>query len=271
MLLRDASDVRSALGDLLPSGEVSSVLRVSGHGLGKHSSGAAIILTPGATASDAVPATYWYFGPDATDDWKLIGVRLECDGTAARDAIERNGALAAPMPPRGKFTVGGIRVTLSYPGAWSETDAQAMPYASCEGCMVLGPPRPAHAHGIQMFSAPLEPSCATFCWTANRLLPHTEPRRMIVDGHDAWVVEFERQAPLGLVEQTAGAAPYREIITQVHLGGEALYVSGFYREEDVAGEVAVRAVYDDVLATVRVEASPPGPLSDERRGGDEGR
>ncbi|MEX2247548.1 MAG: helix-turn-helix transcriptional regulator [Dehalococcoidia bacterium] len=181
------------------------------------------------------------------------GIELQATGRRQDDCTILADTILSPGP--NAYLDDALGIELSYPSNW-RAGAAPMPYATCITCTVLGPADVRYPHGIQIFELALDAGCrTTFCWSANRALPLGEPEAQTVAERPAFRVEFERQAPLGLVAETGDDTPYREIMTQIHLAGRAIYIVGFYRQGESVDETYVRRAYDAVLSSLAL--TPP--------------
>lgn len=160
---------------------------------------------------------------------------------------------------------GGPRVTASiaadFPVGWSP-GAWPMPYATCTTCAVIGPGPPAAPHGVQFWRGVHQVGCELTCYLNIRALAQGPTERVDADGRVAFRQEFERQRPLGLVNEDGDSTSYREILTVVPLSPveglppeayvPAIFIDAFYRYGDAAGEVETRWALARLLATLEL-------------------
>ena len=154
-----------------------------------------------------------------------------------------------------------LSVAFEYPARWA-TGAEPMPYASCVTCTVVGPRRADYPYGIQFWKGTHEVGCEPCYQLTIRTLPQGPTQSIDANGHVAFQQEYERQRPLGLVNEDGDATPYREILTVVPLelieglpeGTEvqAVLIDAFFRYGDETGERDVRAALANLLASVEI-------------------
>ena len=78
--------------------------------------------------------------------------------------------------------------------------------------------------------------------------------RLTVAGLDAAQQRMFRQPPLGLMNDTGESRLYHEIATGIDTPvGDDLFVTGFYREDDELGELAVEAAYNALLESLVIK------------------
>jgi len=174
---------------------------------------------------------------------------------------------ATPLPTPLAFTTWNdseLGVTFEYPSGWIR-GATPMPYASCVGCLIFGPESAPHPYGIGLFAAlDMDAGCAPTCIFNIRALALDWPRELTIDGRRGLQQEFERQAPLGLADQTGDYTPYHELATIIfredaddpEVDVDALVIYGFWRDGAAAAEAAVRAAYVALLNTLRLDGPP---------------
>lgn len=157
-----------------------------------------------------------------------------------------------------------LGVSFEYPSGWIR-GATPMPYASCVGCLIFGPESAPHPYGIGLFAAlDMDAGCAPTCIFNIRALALDWPREMTIDGRRGLQQEFERQAPLGLADQTGDYTPYHELVTLIfredaddpEVDVDALVIHGFWRDGDAAAEAEARAAYVALLDALRFDSAP---------------
>jgi hypothetical protein len=144
----------------------------------------------------------------------------------------------------------------SYPYGWIE-NAAPFPYASCTGCVTLGPRGVPYPFGIQIYTQPPDPGCDPACYFGIRGVAAEAAHDITVDGWSASRQEIQRQAPLGVVDETGDDTPYRQIATVVERDADALLIVGFFREGDHPAEEQTRAGYDLFLNSLQVFEPAP--------------
>ena len=196
--------------------------------------------------------TTWYGDLQRLEDVRTGNV-LEAVGRREPDCTILAETILSPLSPK-VFKNDALGVELQYPSNWSE-GAPPMPYATCYTCTVVGPKDLQYPYGIEIFDEPLDPRCTPTCYNTIRALPQGSAETIRVAGQTSTRVEFERQAPLGLVNDTGETTPYREIWTLLPWRNRAILIVAFFRYGDADGEARVRTAYASMLATAA--ALPP--------------
>ena len=152
-----------------------------------------------------------------------------------------------------------LGVTVEYPERWA-TGTAPMPYASCNTCTVIGPVGAEYPYGVQFWEGAHQLGCQLTCYLNIRALPQGPTIAVDANGRVAFQQEFERQRPLGLVNEDGDRTSYREILTVVPLEPivglapeaevAALFIDAFYRYGDTTGEVQTREALALVLGTI---------------------
>jgi DNA-binding CsgD family transcriptional regulator len=155
-----------------------------------------------------------------------------------------------------------LGIEFMYPASWT-AGAPPMPYASCFECAVFGPIDAEFPYGVQVFVQDVDldgPSCGgalggcpATAFVGNRALPRGAQRQLEVAGGPAWQQEIERQAPLGLVNETGDDMPYVEVWTVLPLGDRALFAVAFWRSDDMAAAEETRVAYEALLRSLRID------------------
>jgi hypothetical protein len=146
-----------------------------------------------------------------------------------------------------------------YPYGWIE-NATPFPYASCSGCVTLGPRDVPYPFGIQIYTQPSDPGCDPACYFSIRGLALGAAQDVTIDGRAAAQQEIQRQAPLGLAADTGDSTPYRQIATVIHRASDTLLIVAFFREGDHPAEEQTRSALDLFTSSLRlIDAAPPGP------------
>ncbi len=153
-------------------------------------------------------------------------------------------------------------IEFRYAGSWAEGTAE-MPYASCFGCTVFGPPEASPPYGVYVFEPPADLSgpdcggefggCPVTAFFGIRALPDGPQEAITVGLHEALQQRMLRQPPLVLTNETGETRLYREITTAIETDGGGLLIIGFYREDDADAEREVTAAYDALLKSVRLD------------------
>ncbi len=153
-----------------------------------------------------------------------------------------------------------LGIEFDLPDSW-EGGAGNMPYASCFGCLVIGPSGAAPPYGIAIFDTTRDFSgpecgndfggCPVMGSFGIRTLTDGEETMLTVAGLPAAQQRMFRQPPLGLTNETGETRNYRDVATAIDTPvGSDLIVLGFYREDDEVGELEVGLAYDALLASV---------------------
>jgi hypothetical protein len=156
-----------------------------------------------------------------------------------------------------------LGIEFEYPGSWIQGAAPS-PYVSCFDCTVFGPAEAPHPYGVELFTQHLAEGCGPTCYVGNRALPIGPEQSLTLAGREVMQLEIERQAPLGLVNETGDDTPYREIWTLIPLGDQALFLLAFYRDGDTAAEEETLSAYEGLLESLRFIAQ--GALPDTGTG-----
>ena len=161
------------------------------------------------------------------------------------------------------LSLASLGLTLRYPADWVD-DAQE-PYYGCHGnCPTLGPASAEHPYGVEVFAEGLSFGCGPSCYVGNNAIgvggdscvgcAPGSTRTVRVAGLDAQQLEFQRNVPLGIANDTGDHTPNREIWTLIPHDGRAVFITAFYREGDTAAEQETRTAYNAILASVVVTA-----------------
>jgi len=164
--------------------------------------------------------------------------------------------------PETRQSFPALGVTIEYPAHWA-ADATAMPYATCNTCTVVGPSRADYPYGVQIWRGLHQLGCQLTCYINIRALPQEATRTIDANGHVAFQQEFERQRPLGLVNEDGDNTSYREIVTVVTLAPidglapeaevPALFIDAFYRYGDAAAEAETRDALARLVGTLAID------------------
>lgn len=192
--------------------------------------------------------TVWTGDIDRLEDVR-VGMELQAVGIRQEDCTIKAQSILTPGP--NVFRSDNLGVEFPYSFHWTE-GAASMPYATCSGCVTLGPSEVQCPYGVSVSSADLDEGCTPSCYNTIRALPLTTATEGVADGRRSSTQEFERQAPLGLAADTGDSTPYREIWTIVFRDQDVVVLTGFWREGDVIGERYVRQAYDRLLAELDV-------------------
>ena len=156
-----------------------------------------------------------------------------------------------------------LGIEFEIPELW-DPGAAPMPYATCFDCFIVGPPDASPPYGIHISKITTDlrgPQCGNefggcpiMGFFGIRGLGDGDEIRLTVAGLDAAQQRMFRQPPLGLVNETGESRLYHEIATGIDTPiGDDLFITGFYREDDELGELAVEAAYDAVLESLVIE------------------
>lgn len=159
----------------------------------------------------------------------------------------------------------GLSISAGVPREWT-MNAAPIPYATCNDCTVIGPSQAQYPYGIQMWKGTHQVGCQLTCYLNIRALAQDPTRTIDANGHVALRQEFERQRPLGMVNEDGDTTPYREILMVLPLEPieglppeaevAAVFIDGFYRYGDDAGEQAVRAALAYFIDSLRIVTKP---------------
>ena len=156
-----------------------------------------------------------------------------------------------------------LDIEFALPDSWTGAGVP-MPYATCGGCLVLGPIGAEPPYGISIFETVGDLSgpecgnkfggCPIMAYFGIRGLRNGEETPLTVAGVDAAQQRIFRQPPLGLTNQTGELRLYHELATGVDTPlGTDLMIIGFYREDDGVGELEVEIAYDALLKSLVIE------------------
>ncbi|MCH7580519.1 MAG: hypothetical protein IIB22_09775, partial [Chloroflexi bacterium] len=156
-----------------------------------------------------------------------------------------------------------LDIEFALPDSWTGAGVP-MPYATCGGCLVLGPIGAEPPYGISIFETVGDLSgpecgnkfggCPIMAYFGIRGLRNGEETPLTVAGVDAAQQRIFRQPPLGLTNQTGELRLYHELATGVDTPlGTDLMIIGFYREDDGVGELEVEIAYDALLKSLAIE------------------
>jgi hypothetical protein len=190
---------------------------------------------------------FLFFRPEGTDD----------------EAPTDPGAMRSTPPLAKRQFFPELGVAIEYPANWG-TNASPMPYATCNVCTVIGPSQPDHPYGVQFWKTVHQVGCQLTCYYLTiRTLPHGSTYAIDANGHVALRQEFERQRPLGLVNEDGDNTTYREILTVVPLAPieglppeaevPALLIDAFYRYGDTIAEAQTSEALANLLASLEIE------------------
>jgi DNA-binding CsgD family transcriptional regulator len=194
-------------------------------------------------------ATLWTGAIDRLEDVRT-GMELQAVGVRQDDCTIEAQTILTPSDdtladPR-------LGITFEHPFNWHE-GAAPMPYASCVGCLVLGPEQVQYPYGVSIFESQPSPGCTAACYCSIRCISPTGPISpsdaidVKVGGLPATQIELRRQPPL---DGSGETALYAEIWTVLQLDKRALVIIGFFREGDPAAETYVRRAYPELLRSI---------------------
>ena len=170
---------------------------------------------------------------------------------------------ATPTIGGGLYRDANLGIAFEIPASW-EDDAANMPYASCFGCLIVGPPEASPPYGIAIFDTTLDFSgpecgdefggCPVIGSFGIRTLRDGDEGMLTIAGLPAAQQRLLHQPPLGLINETGESRLYHEIATGIDTPvGDDLFIVGFYREDDEVGELEVEAAYDALLESLVIE------------------
>ncbi|MCH8009400.1 MAG: PD40 domain-containing protein [Chloroflexi bacterium] len=157
-----------------------------------------------------------------------------------------------------------LGIEFAIPGSW-EDGAAGMPYASCFGCLIMGPREGSSPpYGIAIYNTIMDFSgpecgnqfggCTVIGAFGIRTLRDGEETMLTVAGLPAAQQRMFRQPPVGVTNMTGEVRNYRDIATVIDTPiGNDLIVLGFYREDDGVGKLEVEIAYNVLLTSLVIE------------------
>ena len=194
----------------------------------------------------------------------LLTLCIGCSDSESRDPAAPSPSPTVTAGSTRTFVIENTRISVALPTAWS-FGAPSMPYATCLPCTVAGPLDATHPYGIQFWRGEHQVGCQLSCYITIRAGPLSQnvSHTINVNGRLALQQEFERQRPLGLVNEDGDNTSYREILTVVPLATvdglppetfvPAIFIEAFFRYCDAAAERDARAALNAVLQALVIE------------------
>jgi hypothetical protein len=193
--------------------------------------------------------TEWIGDIDRLQDVRA-GMELQAVGIRQDDCTIDAQTILTPGPIT--FRSDALGIAFGYPYNWEE-GAAPMPYASCAGCVTLGPESVQYPYGVSLFTQPPSPGCTVSCHCSVRCIAAAGAPELsvMIGGSAATQLEFRRQPPL---DGSGETAIYAEIWTAIPRATDTLVVVAFFREDDPVGERYVRREYEELLDSLTLLA-----------------